>query len=347
VRIGTPLLWPLSLPYAAAARLRAAGYRAGVLAQQRLDARVISVGNLTVGGTGKTPMVLWIAKHLLAEGRRTGILTRGYRGQPTNARGASGKGGGPSGYSTSDELQLLNARLDAQVVFGVGADRFANGQRLVREGVNWLILDDGFQHLQLARDVDVLLIDATDPFGGGRVVPAGRLREPRSSLKRADLIVITRSDHAPTVEAVIRRYSQAPIFYALTVLLPPRFAREEYPGEQDLSARAKRLFAFCGIGNPGAFTSDLRNWGFQVVGRRFFRDHHRYTREDLQAVEREALAARAEGLICTEKDLFNLGNNRPESLDIRYCPISLEVPDSERLWRAIEDKAHAALPGQN
>lgn len=308
-----------------------------MLRQQRLDARVISVGNLTVGGTGKTPMVLWIAERLLAEGERAGILTRGYRGEAIEGM-TDAADGAPS---TSDEVQLLRARLGAQVPFGIGADRLTNGRRLVREGVNWLLLDDGFQHLQLARDVDIVLIDATDPFGGGRALPAGRLREPRSALGRAGIIVITRSGHAPAVEALIRRYSPAPIFYAIAQPLTPRLARGNSPGEEDSAARTKTLFAFCGIGNPNAFVSDLQDWGFQIVGRRFYRDHHRYTQDDMQAIERDALAAGAEGLICTEKDLFNLGASRPATLAIRYCPISLEVRDGDRLWQAIKSEAQS------
>ena len=342
-----PLLWPLSVPYAAAARLRAVAYNSGAMRQRRLDAHVISVGNLTLGGTGKTPMALWIATRLLAEGKTAGILTRGYRGRAATRAGSGSAGAGAE--STSDEVQLLRARLGAQVAIGIGADRFATGQQLIRQGVDWLILDDGFQHLRLARDVNLLLIDASDPFGGGRVLPAGRLREPRSALARADIVVITRSDHAPAVETLIRRYTQVPIFYAFAQPQAVRFAASEggaYPGKEDPAARSKRLFAFCGIGNPGAFVADLRAWGFHLAGCRFFRDHHRYTQQDIQTVEREALAAGAEGLICTEKDIFNLSGCRAQTLEIRYCPIALQLPDGEGLWRAIESKALPAASGR-
>jgi tetraacyldisaccharide 4'-kinase len=335
--MGQPLLWPLSLPYAAASQLRAALYKSRIVRAKHLPAKVISVGNLTVGGTGKTPMVLWIAERLLAEGRRPGILTRGYRGQATNSAGAAGA----AAPSTSDEVQLLKSRLGPEAAFGVGADRFATGRELLREGVDWFILDDGFQHLRLARDVNILLIDATDPFGGGRVLPAGRLREPRSALARADIIVITRSDHAPAVEALIRRYSPAPIFYAFPRPLPVRFARGDYPGDEDGEARSKRLFAFCGIGNPRAFLADLRNWGFHITACKFFPDHYHYAPRDIQKLEQHAIASGAEGLICTEKDIFNLGEGHTQTAKIRYCPISLQVSDGEGLWRAIETTAEA------
>ncbi len=185
MKLKDSLLWPFTLPYGAATRLRALAYRRGILRQCRLDDVVISVGNLTTGGTGKTPMVLWIAQRLLSEGKKVGILTRGYRGKTS------------SGGSTSDEVRFLQARLGDSVAFGVGADRFARGRELSARGVEWFILDDGFQHQQLARSVNIVLIDATNPFGGGHLLPAGRLREPKSALARADIIVITRSERAP------------------------------------------------------------------------------------------------------------------------------------------------------
>src|SRR5882724_8490551 len=143
------LLWPLSIIYAGGAWLRAWSYARGWLRQRRLNGAVISVGNLTVGGTGKTPMVLWLAEKFLAEGKRVAILSRGYRGEP----------------GTSDEIELLRARLGAKVRFGVGADRFAEGRKLEEaEPVDVFLMDDGFQHLSLARDLNILLIDSSRPL---------------------------------------------------------------------------------------------------------------------------------------------------------------------------------------
>lgn len=338
------LLWPLSLPYGAVAHLRARAYQTGIFRQRRLDGVVISVGNLTVGGTGKTPMVLWIAQRLLAGGKRVGILTRGYRGKPAAAN--SSRSAAMAGESTSDEVRLLAKRLGEAVAFGVGSDRFANGQRLANQGVTWFILDDGFQHLQLARDVNIVLVDATSPFGGGRLLPAGRLREPRTALSRADIVVITRSDHAPAVEAAVRRDSDAPIFYARPKLDAIRVWRGQYPGEEDAGGRSKRLFAFCGIGNPNAFVADLRKWGFQVAGQKFFPDHHRYAPEDVAEIEGEARAIGSDGVICTEKDVFNLGSASWEQFDVRYCSISMQIDDDEKFWRTITVKAECRAAGQ-
>jgi len=321
------LLWPLTIPYGAATRLRARAYATGVLRQHRLDGTVISVGNLTVGGTGKTPMVLWVAQRLIAEGKKTGILSRGYRGK------ASANG------STSDEVRLLQARLGDRVAFGVGANRWKHGREFTRRGVEWFILDDGFQHLQLARNVDVVLIDATNPFGGGHLLPSGRLREPRSALGRASIIVITRSDHAPALETVIQRYARAPIFYARTVL--DSISSADPGGPAGDTARERKLFAFCAIGNPKAFLEDLRAWGLEIVGHTFFRDHHRFSRIDMKRIERSAKAAGATALICSEKDLYNLADCTP-SMDMFVCRISLQIARDQHFWTTLKQIAEAS-----
>ena len=323
MNLAQTLLWPLTLPYGAVAHLRARLYRTGLLRQRRLEGVVISVGNLTTGGTGKTPMVLWIAQRALADGKSPGILTRGYRGETD-----------PSGV-TSDEVRLLQARLGQRVQFGVGPDRFARGRALAVHGVDWFVLDDGFQHLQLARDVDIVLIDATNPFGGGLLLPAGRLREPRSALARADLIVITRSDHAPAVEAVVRRDSDAPIYYAAPHLESVRLFRGEYPGEERTDAHSRKFFAFSGIGNPAVFPVDLREWGLDPVGYRIFPDHYRYTPQDVDAISAEARAAGADALMCTEKDIFNLAGVPLEGIDLYYCRIHFHLARETEFWRDV------------
>jgi tetraacyldisaccharide 4'-kinase len=339
VKLKETLLWPLSLVYGAVAHLRALAYEKKIFRQRRLDGIVISVGNLTVGGTGKTPMVLWIAERLLAGGKSVAILTRGYRGK--NVGAAAGNletSGGSEISSTSDEVQLLKSRLSERVMFGVGADRYKNGMALAGRGVKWFVLDDGFQHLQLARDVNIVLIDASKPFGGGHLLPAGRLREPRSALKRADLIVITRSKHAAAIESVVQRHSAAPIFYAHTTL--DSVHSRLHPQSTLAETRGKAFFVFCGIGNPGAFIADLREWGFQIVGHKFFRDHHRYSSADMAEIEKEARKAGATGLICTEKDSFNLPETLP-SMDVWVCAISLHVDEEDNFWRGIMTKVES------
>jgi tetraacyldisaccharide 4'-kinase len=334
MKLRDALLWPFSLPYEIVVRLRSEAYNHGLLPQRRLGATVISVGNLTVGGTGKTPMVLWIAERLLAEGKDVGILTRGYRAKPRSVTQPSSA----SSDSTSDEVQLMRARLGGSVAFGVGANRFARGSELATRGIKYFVLDDGFQHRQLARDVDIVLIDATNPFGGGHLLPAGRQREPRSALARANILVITRGDHSPAIEAAVRHDSNAPVFYAKPQLESIHLAEDN--SAADVAAlRKKRFFAFCGIGNPPAFLADLREWGFEVAGHKFFPDHHLYTQRDALLIESEARRTAAETLICTEKDFFNLrgsrGDVRWEDLPVFYCRISMRIDRPEQFWSAI------------
>jgi tetraacyldisaccharide 4'-kinase len=325
------LLLPGSAVFSAAARVRAWCYRQGLLRQERLPGVVLSVGNLTVGGTGKTPMVLWLAEQLLAEGKRVGILTRGYRAVPV----IEGEGDAARAVKRSDEVQLLLSRLGDRVIFGVGANRYGAGRVLARRGVEWFLLDDGFQHLPLARDADIVMIDATDPFGGGQLLPAGRLREPCAALGRADVVVITRAEQALAVETVVRRHSSAPIFYAQAGLDGVFEINGAAAGLPAPGAREKRLFAFCAIGNPHAFFADLHRWGFSIAGRASYRDHHPYSLHDVEAIERRAAKAGAEGLITTEKDLFHLPRAQFHTLPVFFCRISVRIAEEERLWGAI------------
>lgn len=319
-------LRPFGLLYGAAGLLRAGLYRRGWLRRNRLQGVVISVGNLTVGGTGKTPMVQWIAQRLIAEGKRPAILTRGYRGEaPLQARGLPG----------SDEVALLHTRLGADVQIGVGKNRYESGRVLERHGAEWFILDDGFQHLALHRDADIVLLDATDPFGGGKALPAGRLREPLSALRRAGIVVITRGDHAPAIEEVARRYTRAPIFYAQVELQEVLRAPALHVPWPLPERSAARVLAFCGIGNPRAFFGDLREWGFAVAGETSFRDHHRYSPEDLRALEAAARAVQAGAMVCTEKDIFNLRDAGIGNLPIYACRVGLRIPEAEKFWETV------------
>lgn len=329
------LLLPLSILYGAAARLRAWTYRAGIVHQRRLRGIVISVGNLTVGGTGKTPMVVWLAQRFAARGRKIAVLSRGYRPLPQSSRVADGRKL-PEGWN--DEAALLQERLGDTVTIGVGANRFAKGRELESRGVECFILDDGFQHLRLARDVDIVLLDATNPFGGGHLLPAGRLREPISALRRADIVIITRGEHAPATEAMIQRHTSAPIFYARTELLNVETYSQSASTQNNQPAGNQKCFAFCGVGNPSAFFDDLPKWGIQVAGHATFRDHHLYAEADISDLESRALAAGAGALLCTEKDIQGLTPLRSNRLPIFFCKIALRFNDGEALWQTILDK---------
>jgi tetraacyldisaccharide 4'-kinase len=322
-------LWPFAAVYGTAAWLRARGYRAGVLRTKRLRGTVISVGNITVGGTGKTPMAEWVARRFLDSGRKVAVLARGYR--PLQDATSGQAGSRCAGWN--DEIALLNERLGGRAQFGVGANRFEKGRELEAAGVDCFVLDDGFQHQQLARDVDIVMIDAANPFGGGHLLPAGRLREPLSALRRASIVVIHRTEKAPALEAKIRRYSAAPIYFSQTKLVGV-----EAFGETEVTAapaQRPKFFAFCGIGNPAAFIADLKKWDISVVGQRLFRDHHRYTRDDLGRLVQGAMAAGADALLCTEKDTYDLPAGVEMPMRVFFCRIALQFNDEEGLWRRI------------
>src|ERR1700716_528539 len=191
------LFWPLSQLYGIYVRTRRALYARGLLKARHLKATVISVGNLTVGGTGKTPMVIWLAEKFLSDGKRVAILSRGYRG-------ANG---------TSDEIELMKFRLRGRVLFGVGKNRFAEGHRLeTQQSIDVFLLDDGFQHLQLARDLNILLMDASRPLAGESLLPAGCLREPLSAMSRANILVFTRTENMSGAVDAIQKLNQYPVF---------------------------------------------------------------------------------------------------------------------------------------
>src|ERR1700693_6272870 len=284
------LLWPASKLYGIGVSLRTQLYASGLLKQKHLKATVISVGNLSVGGTGKTPLVIWLAEKLLEQGQRVAILTRGYRGTA----------------GSSDEVEVMRSRLQNRVVFGVGKGRFAEGQRIEsHQAIDIFLLDDGFQHLQLARDLDIVLIDASRPMAQA-LLPAGPMREPLSALTRAGIIIFTRTENAAGAKEAIQRLSNLPIFAASTRSLGFRRIGSEGPLQTVAELGSGPFFVFCGIGNPEAFVCDLQRWGITPAGHMFFADHHRYTLEDVQAIEQAARRIGANGLLTTEKDSCNL-----------------------------------------
>ena len=276
--------------------------------QRKLPVPVISVGNLTMGGTGKTPCVLAIAQMLRDANRRPGILTRGY-GRGTLQRALVLQAGASIAAEYSgDEPQIFLRSGVAPV--GIGADRAATGAQLVSEfGVDVLLLDDGFQHWRLARDVDVVLIDALNPYSGGGLFPIGRLREPVSGLSRADVVLITRSDASDLVPAVLRMIrrinSTAPVFYASVEPLcwkRHHDSREYAPAELPPGRPA----AFCGLGNPQSFRRTLSSLGVDPVDWVEFEDHHHYRPHELKRISEQFQAQGATLLLTTEKDAINL-----------------------------------------
>jgi len=315
------LLWPLS-------RLWVLGgdWRRTVTRPVRLATPVVSVGGLTVGGAGKTPLVLWLAGQLKAQGIEPAILTRGYRRRARERCTILAPGEQSSVARTGDEAQSYLRAAVGPV--GIAADRAAAGRRIEKRfHPAVFLLDDGFQHWALDRSLNIVLLDALDPLGGGEPIPLGRLREPPVALQRADMVMITRVEagwRLDGVEALIRRHNPvAPILRARVVAQGWRPREVEGP-----------VAAFCGLGNPQAFWQTLDGLGIQPVLRRAFRDHHRYSLRELRELARQGREGGAQALATTEKDMMNLPDGWRDAtggLEVVWLEVGMEVEGAEEL----------------
>jgi len=272
---------------------------------RRLNTLTVSIGNLTAGGAGKTPFVLWLLEQLQARGLSCAVLTRGYRRADSEPLTIVEPGAAVPPERTGDEAQILLRRF--RVPLGIAANRHAAGLEIERRfHPDVILLDDGFQHRGLARDLDVVLIDVTDPFGGREFLPLGRLREPLEALSRAGVLVLTRVEPGERWDGLqqeLRRWNpRAPILFAR---VEPLALVEAATGqERPLSLiGGRRIAAFCGIANPGAFFAMLEQIGAVLVEKLRYPDHHRYSARD----RRRLASSTAEALVTTEKDLVNLG----------------------------------------
>jgi tetraacyldisaccharide 4'-kinase len=288
-------LQALSPAYGLSVRARNAAFDRGWRIH-RAAVPVVSIGNITTGGTGKTPFAALVARFYAEHGVRAAFVSRGYRA-------ASG--------SLNDEALVLK-RLCPEVPHVQHADRVRGVARAISEFSSQLvILDDGFQHRRLARDLDIVLVDATNPWGYGHLLPRGLLREPRAALSRAHLVVLTRVDQArPESLQELRRQIATlnPNCGISEVTFPPERLVGACGREKPLEAlKSSRVAAFCGIGNPAAFRASLESLGCAVVDFRTFPDHHGYARGDLEDLDRWAKALPAEAVLCTQKDLVKIG----------------------------------------
>lgn len=300
-------------------------YRAGLAVDQlrtiprRVDVPVVSVGNLTCGGTGKTPVVAWLTQRLKSSGWTPGLLSRGYKG----ADGAN------------DEKLVLDALCP-----GTPHIQQRNRVAAARELANScdvLVLDDGFQHRRLARNVDIVLIDALRPWGYGHVLPRGLLREPPQALQRASLVVITRVDlisdaQRQKLEWTIGRFTGAPIAtgrFAPTRLVSPSGTKVK---PRDLTS--VRAAAFCGLGNPSGFAATLEQFGLDVPDERFrtFPDHHRYADADLRELGHWADQQGVDMLVTTRKDLVKLSDSHLGSTPVLAVDIAFEPMHRSELF---------------
>ncbi|HKQ08906.1 MAG TPA: tetraacyldisaccharide 4'-kinase [Blastocatellia bacterium] len=345
-RLKRAMVWLPAKLYELAVRLRVAAYETGYLKPRRLEATVIAVGNITLGGTGKTPMVEYIAGYLRGEAHRVAILTRGYGResaamQMLNAPGPSSGGADVESVNSrsyrevGDEPLMLARRLpDVPIV--IHKDRFEAGLRATRGlGANVLVLDDAYQHLQLARDLNLLLIDASDPFGDFEMVPLGRLREPLYGIKRADAIIVTRADRPfdqARAQAIIRHFcgDQIPVMYVASCINGLRHLETGtvYEAREFAGWKAALL---CGIGNPHAFADDILQAGIDIVSENFFRDHHPFTQADLDRASAAAQQAAADFVIATEKDAVRLEGLRQGAVPLYVAQMGIQSDDEIRL----------------
>jgi tetraacyldisaccharide 4'-kinase len=301
------LLWA-AVPYGIVTGLRTRLYQWGWLPQRKLPVPVISVGNLTLGGTGKTPVVIQLAKWLLDEGRRVAILSRGYGRTNCNERLVVSDGAqllvGP--HEAGDEPFLIATRCPMAVV-AVGADRFELGRWILsRFPVDCILLDDGFQHLALHRDVNLLLIDATDLSGLEAIVPAGRLRESIAAAARATLIVVTRADVAEQVASVVQRLREAmgPMLDPVQAVFRPEIIVSVRSGEsRSLSYCEGKTAILCsGIGHSTSFRAMTDGLRIRVLDEVRYSDHHLYTKADIERLRARAEELKADLILMTEKD---------------------------------------------
>ena len=296
------ILWGLSYIYRLGLEEVKLAYRVGIIRQDRLAQPVISIGNITWGGAGKTPLVEYLARYLKEHKCHPAVLTRGYMGEAQRSSDDSGE---------SDEALMLRDNLkDVPVI--CGKNRIESAQKVpAGYPADVFILDDGFQHWRLKRDLDIAVIDATNPFGNRHLLPRGILREPVSSLKRADVLVLTKTDLAQDRltelrNALKRINPQALIVQTVHQPLNLEELRRRGSFKDLTSLRNKRVCACCSIADPAAFMTTLRSCGAEIVGTFEFIDHHRYTPQDVDRMVRFCRDHQASVLVTTQKDAVKL-----------------------------------------
>jgi tetraacyldisaccharide 4'-kinase len=324
-------LWLLSIIYGAIAAIR--GRRLARRAR-RVGARVISVGNLTAGGAGKTPVAIYLARRLVASGQKTAVLSRGYGGQEDRSAQAVVSDGEKlllTPEQAGDEPVLI-ARAVPQARVMVSPDRAALAEVSVAWfGTQAIVLDDGFQHRRLARDVDIVVVDGSNPFGNGALIPRGPLREPLSALRRASLAWISKADQAPAgdVDALAAQLQ------SLTGKEPVRsryriadISRLDGASLGVAALTGKRVLMLAGVARPESFRATLASAGALVVDEAIFPDHHRFTPAEVARAVERAKAAGAEFAATTEKDAVRLPAGAPDL--IRVVKVELEILSGEQ-----------------
>ncbi|HEY7490052.1 MAG TPA: tetraacyldisaccharide 4'-kinase [Candidatus Tectomicrobia bacterium] len=312
--LGLTPLWLAAHVYRGVVEARSASYTYGLRHRQQLPCRVISIGNLTLGGTGKTTLTIWMARWYQQHGWRVAVLSRGYGAHMTTPFCVVSAGAGPllDWRAVGDEPYLLAGALPGVPVL-IGKNRYQSGRYACDHfGTQVVILDDGFQHYALQRDLDIVLLDASNPFGHGTLLPRGTLREPWHALRRANAIMLTRVEMAeqqlPTLCQQLRRWRIHQPVYGMTMEAEALCQGETCIPDGLTRLRQRRVVAFAGIGNPQAFASTLAQLGSDVVALLVFPDHHPYTAADWHTIVDLACQRQAECLVTTEKDAVRLAS---------------------------------------
>lgn len=322
------VLVPASYLYAVAISFRNFLYDKGYFRSHCAPVPVISIGNITTGGTGKTPLTIWLCNKLAEQRLRVGVLTRGYKMKSTKL---------------SDEPAVIaNNCPTARVV--VDPDRVLGAVTAIKEyGAKILVMDDGFSHRRLRRNVDIITIDATCPFGYGRLLPAGLLREPLTALRRAHAAILTRCDlvgiiDLEEIEAAL--LSINPNLALARTRHTPSVVKGTNISDLSLDELAgRRVFAFCGIGNPEAFEVQLKNLKIDLAAMSVYNDHHQYTADDCADIYEEAKYLHADLILTTQKDWIKAASLAPTEIPFAYLAVALEfLAGEDTIVGLIEEK---------
>ncbi len=331
------ILYFFSLVYGAVIRVRTSLYKNGIVKSRRLPCKVISIGNLTTGGAGKTPLAMYIADLLKRSGYRVVIVSRGYKGSAEKTGGivSDGKTIRMDVKQAGDEPYLMATRMDGIPVI-VGSNRYRAGrQAILTFNPDILLLDDAFQHIQLKRDLNLCLCDAKKPFGNSRLIPRGMLREPVEHLRRADAVVLTRhngSKGSPRNVRIIQKYLPGkPIFKCSHI---PSGLREHASGKthniEILTGR--KVLAFSGIAKNDDFAALLSELGYNIVKFMPFPDHYRYSNSDVTKILQAAKDLNVDYIVTTEKDCVRVGNRLPASFPTFILVISVSFGEETRAF---------------
>ena len=330
-----------TLPYLAVLNTRNTLYKKGIVRSSRLPVKVISIGNITTGGTGKTPLVEFSVKYLIESGRKVAVLSRGYGGDNSSQEGDE---------IVNDEcLTLIENLRDVPVL--AGRDRVKSGEKAINDfGVDCVVLDDGFQHLRLKRDLDVVVIDALNPFGGENLIPRGSLREPLQNLERADLFIISHCDQGneQTIRSIYKKLDQ--INHSASVCesihRPVHFDTIADGSILELEwLKGKRVYALSAIGNPESFSNTLKGLGADLIKHKVFQDHHVYTEEEIEDVISAAQLLGADAIVVTQKDIVKIRKMNIKNANILSLRIEIEITRGVDLYKAAIDRVFKSNVG--